>query len=63
MTADLNFSFFVADMLQLLVQRMYRSHAERQNDFTQNDLKIADEEWLNSAELSHKDKTEDWWLS
>jgi len=41
---------------------MYKSSAEKQNDFTQNNLKIIDEEWLNSAELSHKDKTEDWWL-
>ncbi len=41
---------------------MYRSHAKRLNDFSQNDLKIADKEWLNSVELSHKDKTEDWWL-
>ena len=44
LTADLNFSSLVADISQLSVQRMYKSHAKRLNDFIQNNLKTFDEE-------------------
>ena len=59
MIADLNFSSSAANMLQLFVQRIYRFSAEKQNNFTQNNLKIADKEWLNSVKLSYKDKIKD----
>ena len=39
---------------------MHRSHVEKLNDFTQNDVKITDKKWLNSAKLSCENKIKNW---
>ena len=59
---NLNFSFFAANTSQLSVQKIYESHTEKLNNFIQNDLKISDKKWLNSAELSHKNKRKNLWF-